>query len=86
MTTTSVYINLPILPTKNKSLEKKRWMFYLVYGITQKKTKKKPRHILKWGYKWHFKGICSQLYKDNWPNFQQTQTPVWDLTSEGKLD
>lgn len=24
MTTTSVYINLPILPTKNKSLEKKR--------------------------------------------------------------
>lgn len=42
-------INLPILPTKNKSLEKKRWMFYLVYGITHIK-KKQPRHILKWGY------------------------------------
>lgn len=44
MTTTSVYINLPILPTKNKSLEKKRWMFYLVYGITHIKKKTTQTH------------------------------------------
>lgn len=47
MTTTSVYINLPILPIKNKSLEKKRWMFYLVYGITH--IKKKPKTHSKMG-------------------------------------
>lgn len=32
---------------------------------------------------WNLQSI---IYKDNWPNLQQTQTPVWDLTPEGKLE